>query len=450
MTWDEIQRLGQELGTLGCTRCNRVSYGFYFYFGDDEYVRLSDTEVWSCESSLELAGMLTEKLNAKVIARTPQDIPAWVDMWERDGNAKRATQRDAKAIEKLANEVRSFTFTDASDPIDAFNYPLRSLDTNLVASTPQLGQVATRDPDFTIAFDYIDLQPGERTFMGRNATRVYTFPSRTRGGVSYETILWDAPDAEKQMLSCNCPGWINKKPGKQRRCKHTEQAVKDAMGFAREVAPRVQPVATRYGPLSTLPPVPDYLESAFGPGAYASHQAWLLEVCGMAGHNPGAAVARRLERPGLKVKSAVLDRVFLMNALLPRAEFANAQLFEANFAGADLNSADFTYAMLNRGNFTGAKLDNATFYGAKLVGTIGLDYNLGPEMRGPTTRQTATAMEMGAGALPPGYRTTVGRSIAALENSSYRPPPKQSPKSFAREAPASKPKAGDRKIIKLK
>jgi hypothetical protein len=45
----------------------------------------------------------------------------------------------------------------------------------------------------------------------------WAFPSSS-GSTTYETVL-----DEEGMLSCNCPGFIFKKKGQARGCKHTRQ-----------------------------------------------------------------------------------------------------------------------------------------------------------------------------------------------------------------------------------
>lgn len=51
----------------------------------------------------------------------------------------------------------------------------------------------------------------------------------SNGLTVYTTVTWNHPHNDEKRVSCNCPGWTIKKPGKPRRCKHTD----DMMGIAR-------------------------------------------------------------------------------------------------------------------------------------------------------------------------------------------------------------------------
>ena len=43
----------------------------------------------------------------------------------------------------------------------------------------------------------------------------------SNGLTQYTSVKWRDPGTRAQRVSCNCPGWAIKKPGKPRVCKHT-------------------------------------------------------------------------------------------------------------------------------------------------------------------------------------------------------------------------------------
>lgn len=49
----------------------------------------------------------------------------------------------------------------------------------------------------------------------------------SNGTTQYTTVKWTDPETGDARVSCNCPGWAIRKPGKPRRCKHTD----DMMGI---------------------------------------------------------------------------------------------------------------------------------------------------------------------------------------------------------------------------
>ena len=60
----------------------------------------------------------------------------------------------------------------------------------------------------------------------------------SNGVTNYSTVKWNDPESQEQRCSCNCPGWAMKKPGKPRRCKHTD----DMMGIKTCKAKKVETV----------------------------------------------------------------------------------------------------------------------------------------------------------------------------------------------------------------
>lgn len=60
----------------------------------------------------------------------------------------------------------------------------------------------------------------------------------SNGITNYSAVKWNDPETQEQRCSCNCPGWAMKKPGKPRRCKHTD----DMMGIKTCKAKKVDTV----------------------------------------------------------------------------------------------------------------------------------------------------------------------------------------------------------------
>ena len=61
-----------------------------------------------------------------------------------------------------------------------------------------------------------------RTNKTRRTTHHFT------GSRDYETVIWS-----DGSISCNCPGWIFKRAGRDRTCKHTRQVrTAEALDFA--------------------------------------------------------------------------------------------------------------------------------------------------------------------------------------------------------------------------
>ena len=84
--------------------------------------------------------------------------------------------------------------------------------------------------------------------MTLNIVGAWAFPSSS-GSTTYETTL-----DEVAALSCNCPGFIYKKAGQTRGCKHTRQVAP----FVESVLLgklTVQEVAERLGIAGNPPPV---------------------------------------------------------------------------------------------------------------------------------------------------------------------------------------------------
>ena len=84
--------------------------------------------------------------------------------------------------------------------------------------------------------------------MTLNIVGAWAFPSSS-GSTTYETTL-----DEVATLSCNCPGFIFKKAGQTRGCKHTRQVAP----FVESVLLgklTVQEVAERLGIVGNPPPV---------------------------------------------------------------------------------------------------------------------------------------------------------------------------------------------------
>ena len=61
----------------------------------------------------------------------------------------------------------------------------------------------------------------------------------SNGITNYATVKWHDPETDAKRCSCNCPGWAMKKPGKPRRCKHTD----DMMGIKTCKAKKVDTIA---------------------------------------------------------------------------------------------------------------------------------------------------------------------------------------------------------------
>lgn len=64
-----------------------------------------------------------------------------------------------------------------------------------------------------------DLASERATFLAHAMAREIVnqwLTSSTSGSKSYRTVLWSTGE-----ITCDCPGWTFKRPGKQRGCKHT-------------------------------------------------------------------------------------------------------------------------------------------------------------------------------------------------------------------------------------